>query len=161
MVRRRPSHELARLLVLGALGAGCAASSGTGAPARPRGNVVDGTWKIASHVISTTSSLTHEDARGMYYRAVEVGAGYTTPWHGHCEHAGRQRRARVLADVTTELGVSSPDRATAVKFGLGPDLVEYRLMCADPARSLPPLVIYVDGDRGMTCYGGICYLLAH
>ncbi|MEO8702563.1 MAG: hypothetical protein ABI867_21135 [Kofleriaceae bacterium] len=116
------------------------------------------TWKIADHVLAPSTTLTERDATELHGREVDLRAGtYVTPWQGSCDDVGRQRRARVLADVALELTV---DRAALVRFGLGNDLVEYRLTCNGSPRT-PPLLLFVAGTRALTCFAGACYLLTH
>jgi len=50
---------------------------------------------------------------------------------------------------------------TVSSFGIGPEATEYELSCKTHAvHVIPPLTIYVTGDRAMTCFAGVCYLLA-
>jgi hypothetical protein len=105
-------------------------------------------WKVTAHVIGTKTTLSEQDAAGMHGRVVEVrAAGYTTPWHGTCEHAAREKQQSSLVEITARLK----------EFGLAKDVTEYRLGCTDP--KVPPLTIYLTGKRAMTCFGGVCYLL--
>ena len=116
-------------------------------------------WKIEAHVFATGTEMSESDAGALHGRTVAIEpAGYTSPWHGSCDDAGRQRRARVLADVAGELDVPAIGRAAATKFGLAEALVEYRLGCHGSSR-IPPLTIYIAGTSAMTCFGGVCYLL--
>ena len=109
--------------------------------------------------MATTSALTEDDAQAFHGRVVDIDAtGYTSPWHGNCEEAVRQRRDRILADVLSELDVPASGRARARSNGLVDDMVEHRLTCN--ARDTPPLTFYLSGDRAMTCFTGACYFLA-
>ncbi|HWU88211.1 MAG TPA: hypothetical protein VN253_13080, partial [Kofleriaceae bacterium] len=98
------------------------------------------------------------DAMRLHGRTITIGAtGYTTPWHGTCEESGRIRRTRQLADVAVELRI---DRARAAALGLTDSLIEYRLTCADLEKRAPALTIYVAAAHALTCFGGVCYVLA-
>jgi hypothetical protein len=114
-------------------------------------------WTVADHLVATRSPVSADDAREMHGRKVTIGAGYESPWQGHCEEAARTKRERILADVMVDFDLTADDRRAARKFGLTDSLVEYQLTCAD-AR-LPVLVMFVAGTRAMTCFGGACYLL--
>ena len=118
-------------------------------------------WKIADHVLANGTTMSERDAAELNGRTVEINASsYKSPWHGSCDDAARQKRDRVLADVTSELEVSARGRATASKFGLADGLVEYTLSCTGTTRT-PPLTLYVAGTHAMTCFGGVCYLMSH
>lgn len=138
--------------------AGC----GTPEPAAPRPAVdpLTFTWLVSSHEMGTKSSLSDEDALGTYGREVVIGAGYTTPWHGTCDQAKREQAKASLVEVTADVDISPAGRARVKQFGLQEKLVEYRLVCQYKA-STPPLTIWLTGDRAMTCFGGVCYLLSH
>lgn len=132
----------------------------TPAPAR---DPLAQTWTIRDHVISTISALTDDDAAVFQGRTIEIDdSGYTTPWHGACEEAVRQRRDRILADVVSELDIAASGRALARTHGLLDELVEHRLTCSG-TKTAPPLTIYLSNDvsigRAMTCFGGVCYFL--
>lgn len=110
--------------------------------------------------MATTSALTEDDAQVFHGRVVEIDdTGYTTPWHGECLEAVRQRRDRILADVLSELDVPAAGRAQARSNGLVEDMVEHRLTCNDPDNSTPPLTFYLSGEHAMTCFTGVCYFL--
>lgn len=118
-------------------------------------------WKIVDHVLATDAAMTEADANALHGRTVEVrAAGYTSPWHGTCDDAGRQRRKRVLADVTLESDVTTEGRQRIARFGFDTDLFEFKLSCNDPGRRAPTITIYVANERAMTCFAGVCYLLA-
>lgn len=116
-------------------------------------------WKITAHVLANPSNLTDLEAIEMHGRTVAIQpGGYTSPWHGTCDDAGRQRRKRVLSEVTADLDVPADGRTAAVRFGLGDELVEYRLSCNGNPRT-PPITLYIAGARAMTCFAGVCYFL--
>lgn len=141
--------------------AGCGALPPDASPAPPvAADVVAGSWQITGHVLAARSSLTDADARELHGRTLTVGAGYTTPWQGSCEAAGRQRRSRPLADVTTALELGAAGHAEVVRFGLAATVAEVTLGCSDPPPKAPPVTLYVAGLRAVTCYSGVCYLLA-
>ena len=146
-----------RWLELIVLVAGCSAPPAK-PTAPPPSDPLVASWKIADHVMATTSALTEDDALVFHDRIVEIDAtGYTTPWHGDCEEAVRQRRDRILADVLSELDVPAAGRARARSNGLVDDMVEHRLTCND--KGTPPLTFYLSGERAMTCFTGVCYFL--
>ena len=116
-------------------------------------------WIVENHVLAGNASIGDADARGMHGRRVEITAdGYSTPFSGRCEDAARERHDRVFADLLTELNLSGESRNTAIRFGFGDPVIEYKLSCAGN-RHVVPFTIYISGDRAMTCFGGACYLL--
>ncbi|MBA3541132.1 MAG: hypothetical protein H0T79_16085 [Deltaproteobacteria bacterium] len=116
---------------------------------------VDYTWKIIGHVLLSGASLSEEDAVAWNGREITVTkSAYASPFQGTCEEAGRSRRTRALADIVMELDAP---RSILTNYELGESVTEYKLSCRERRR--PPLAIYVDGDRAMTCYSGVCYFL--
>ena len=108
--------------------------------------------------MASITALTEDDALVFHGRTVEIDAtGYTSPWHGSCEEAVRQRRDRILADVMSELDVPSAGRAQGREHGLVDDMIEHRLTCND--KQTPPLTFYLSGEHAMTCFSGVCYFL--
>jgi hypothetical protein len=131
-------------------------------PQRPAGDpdvaALVHTWRVDAHLLASGTSMSDADAAQHHGRTLAVRAsGYTTPWHGTCEESGRVRRERALADVSVELGF---DRARAAALGLADPLFEYKLSCADLEKRAPSLTLYVAAARAMTCFGGVCYVLA-
>ena len=117
-------------------------------------------WIVENHVLASNAIIGEADARAMHGRKVEVTAtGYNTPFSGACDDSGRQRRDRVFADLLAELNLSGEARGTAVRFGFGDPVTEYKLSCTGN-RHVVPFTIYISGDRALTCFGGGCYLLA-
>ncbi len=118
------------------------------------------TWTVENHVMSGRSTLGDRDALEMTGRKVEITASsYKTPWHGTCDDAVHERRERVFADIVSEADLNGEGRATAIRFGFGDPIEEYELSCGENHR-VPGLVIYISGDRAMTCFAGVCYLLS-
>ena len=116
------------------------------------------TWRIDGHLLAARTTMSDADAARLHGRTVEIGAaGYTTPWHGTCEEAGRIRRRRGLAEVAVELGI---DRARAAALGLTDPVTEYKLSCTDLEKRAPSLTLHVADARALTCFGGVCYVLA-
>jgi hypothetical protein len=112
-------------------------------------------WKVAGHVLGPRALISDADAAGFHGRAVAISAtGYSSPWSGHCDDVRRERRPRVLTELTAELALA-PDRAA--DLGLVDPIVEYRVSCTT-GRS-PTLTCYVGGGHALTCWGGVCYLL--
>ena len=115
-------------------------------------------WRVDAHLLGKHSPMSDEDAARHHGRTVSIGdTGYATPWHGTCEESASLRRRRLLAEVTTELAI---DRARVLALGFADPLVEYRLSCNDPVRRAPALTLYVTKARALTCFGGVCYVLA-
>jgi hypothetical protein len=116
-------------------------------------------WKITGHVLAAKTSQSDRDAGELHGRVVDLRNGsYVTPWHGTCEDVGRQKRARVLADVALELDLSAASRGAIARYGVANELVEYQLSCNGKTRT-PALLIFVGGARALTCFAGVCYLL--
>jgi hypothetical protein len=116
-------------------------------------------WTVAAHVLADGAMLTEGEAVEMHGRTIDVRAdGYTTPWHGTCEDAGRTHRTRDLAAVVEDLRIPAASRRHLVSFGLDGELGEYHLKCNGTVRT-PPLTLYVAGPRAMTCFSGVCYLM--
>jgi len=119
------------------------------------------TWTVENHVLAGNASITDADALANRGRTVEITASsYSSMFTGSCDDAARTRRDRVFADVAVELDLAGEARDTAIRFGFGDPIVEYRLTCPDHPRTVP-LVIFISGRRAMTCFGGACYLLAY
>lgn len=152
-----------RSLLLLAL-AGCLPSdTPTKKPARPDPELAElaHTWTVENHVLAGNASVTDGDALTNHGRTVEITrSSYSSPFTGSCDDAARARRDRVFADVSVELDLAGEARGTAIRFGFGDPLVEYRLTCPDHPRTVP-LVIFISGKRALTCFAGACYLLAY
>jgi hypothetical protein len=119
------------------------------------------TWTVENHVLAGNASITDADALANHGRKVEITSStYGSPFTGSCDDAARARRDRLFADVSVELDLAGDARETAIKFGFGDPIVEYRLTCPDHPRTVP-LVIFISGKRAMTCFGGACYLLSY
>jgi hypothetical protein len=117
------------------------------------------TWIVEDHVLVKGASVTDEDAIGFHGRTIDItDTGFTSPWQGTCDDAGRTRRARTLPDLIDELEMEPTAHARATAFGMSEAIREYRLTCND-RRKPPPLTIYVSNGKAMTCYSGACYLM--
>ena len=117
-------------------------------------------WIVENHVLAGNSMLTESDAILMHGRKVDITAtGYATPFQGTCDGAGHEKRTRVFNDVTTEVDLAGEGRLTAIHFGMPDRVTEFRLVCTGNSHT-PPLTIYVAGNRAMTCFSGVCYLLS-
>jgi hypothetical protein len=113
-------------------------------------------WKVAGHVLGPRALVSEADATGYHGRAVAISAaGYSSPWSGHCDDVRRERRPRALADVTAELSLA---RDRVADLGLADPIVEYHLSCT--TGRTPTLTCYVAGAHALTCWAGVCYLLA-
>jgi hypothetical protein len=113
-------------------------------------------WKVAGHVLGPRSLISETDAAEFHGRAVAISAaGYNSPWSGRCNDVRRERRPRALADITVELSLAS-DRVA--DLGIADPIVEYRLSCS--TGRTPTLTCYVAGVHALTCWAGVCYLLA-
>ena len=115
-------------------------------------------WRVDAHLLGRAASLSDADAARHRGRGVTIGrTGYVTPWQGTCEESGQTRRVRPLAEVAAELGI---DRARVLALGFAEPLAEHRLTCQDVERRTPSLTLYISGARALTCYSGVCYVLA-
>lgn len=118
-------------------------------------------WKIEDHILSSRAALTVEDAVAYHGRSIVITATtYESPFQGRCDSAGRTRRSVLLVDVALANDIPSSQRKHAVAYGLGKDLVEYKLTCGTEDR-VPPMTLFVAGARAMTCFAGACYLMSH
>ncbi|MBV8756983.1 MAG: hypothetical protein JO257_06905 [Deltaproteobacteria bacterium] len=117
-------------------------------------------WTVENHVLAGNAALTDADANENLGRKVVITpTSYRSMFVGSCDESARQKTDRVFADVLTELDLAGEARDTAIKFGFGDPMTEYRLTCPGNAKAVP-LVIYISGKRAMTCAGGVCYLLS-
>jgi hypothetical protein len=113
-------------------------------------------WKITDHVLGPHALISDYDAAGFHYRTIAITATtYSSPWSGSCREAARAKSQRTLADVAAEHDL--PPARTA-QLGLADPFVEYRLTCG-LGRTLP-LTVYFSGARALTCWSGVCYVLA-
>ncbi|HEX4421245.1 MAG TPA: hypothetical protein VH165_25195, partial [Kofleriaceae bacterium] len=115
-------------------------------------------WKITGHVLGPNALISELDATSFHGRTVSVStAGYGSPWSGSCDDAHRQRRPRTLAELADQLQLH--DRAGSLE--LADPILEFQLTCGPHEGSrTPPLTCYVAGARAVTCWSGVCYLLA-
>lgn len=123
------------------------------APADPDAAVLHD-WKVAGHVLGSRALISDLDAAGFHGRRVAIApGGYVSPWSGTCEQSNRQKSARTLAEVTHD-----HDLAPGVSLQLADPIVEFRLSCVTGAA--PGMILYVAGAHAVTCFAGVCYLLA-
>jgi hypothetical protein len=116
-------------------------------------------WKVEAHVLGIKETLSDRDAAEMHGRVVAVQAnGYTTPWHGSCEEATRERATVDFVDAAADESVAASARVAARQAGMAKQVTRYRLTCKSPTTA-PALVIYVSGAHAMTCFADVCYLL--
>jgi hypothetical protein len=157
----------ARLLALSlAVLAGCAKSSKavpggpTEPPLDPDQRLLVQTWIIQNHVLSEIAPTTDQDAMLFHGRKVEISrAGYHSPFTGECREYVREKRRRVLADLFAQMHVPESGRHLALRFGIGNEPTEYRLICRDRP-PVPLVTLYLSDDRAMSCHNGVCYLMA-
>jgi hypothetical protein len=117
-------------------------------------------WRVRGHVLASSTSMSDADADQLIGRVVAIrAAGYTSPWHGTCDESSREKRKRSLVEVAADLEVNAPARQAAQQFGIAAEVDEFRLSCQGQSR-IPPITIYVSGAHAMTCFSGVCYLLA-
>jgi len=141
------------------------ASSGCPAAAPPQGPAADPetaelvhAWRVDAHLLGKHTSLTDADAAAHHGHAVSITrSSYTSPWHGTCEEYGQMRRERPLAEVAAELGIA---RARVLALGFVDPLAEHRLSCVDVEHRATALTLYVSKARALTCFAGVCYVLA-
>ena len=150
------------LLALALAASGCGWLPADAPPRRPTADpdvaAIVHTWRVDAHLLASRTTMSDADAARIHGRTVAVGAtGYTTPWHGTCEESGRIRRERPLAEVAAELQI---DRARTAALGIADPVFEYKLSCADLEKRAPSLTLYVAASRALTCFGGVCYVLA-
>jgi hypothetical protein len=113
-------------------------------------------WRITDHVLGPHALISDHDAAGFHGRTIAITAtSYSSPWSGSCSEAARDRAQRLLADITAEHDLA---RDRAIRLGLADPMIEYRLTCG-LGRTLP-LTFYVAGAHALTCWSGVCYLLA-
>ncbi len=111
-------------------------------------------WKVTGHVLGARALISDPDGAGFHDRTVSVTrTGYASPWSGRCDEARRGRQPRALAEIAAAHDIAA-DRAA----GLAGPIVEYQLQCA--TNRSPALTVYVAGSHALTCWSGVCYLLA-
>ena len=129
-------------------------------PADPEVAELAHEWIVANHVLADNATLSDADARANDGRDVVItSTSYSSMFTGHCDESARQKTDRVFADLLVELELSGEARDTAIHFGFGDPVTEYRLTCPGNQKAVP-LVIFISGNRAMTCFGGVCYLLS-
>ncbi len=129
-------------------------------PPDPDVTVLSHPWKVENHVLGIRTSLSEQDATALHGRLVTLtGTSYSTPWHGTCEEAKRTKTVTTLVELTADVDVSPDGRAQLKAFGLAKNPTEFKLSCI--VAKVPPLTIWVTGNRALTCFGGVCYLLTH
>jgi hypothetical protein len=139
------------------------------APPDPDLNQLASAWTIENHIVTPRSYITDGDAAEWHGRTVAIttkkGTGYATPFQGNCKDASYSKRKRMFSDVATDEDLSGDSRFVPTRFGLPASLLEFKFVCSDrredgrPTQT-PILTLYQGGDRAMTCFSGVCYLLA-
>ena len=157
-------HKRAAHLVPDPPGTDSGSGSGSGL-ALGSAEMVDGElvyhWKIEKHVLTSHAQLGNHDASALDGRLLEItNLGYTAPWQGTCESAGRVRQGTPMSKVVAETGLGGAGRAALLAFGFSDPLVEFRLACSDDLKA-PPMVVWLTDDKLFTCYQGVCYLMTH
>jgi hypothetical protein len=113
-------------------------------------------WKITDHVLGPHALISDYDAAGFHDRLIAITATtYSSPWSGSCNEAARAKAQRPLAVIAAEHDLPP---ARAAQLGLADPLLEYKLTCG-LGRTLP-LTVYLSGAHALTCWSGVCYLLA-
>ncbi|HEX7842611.1 MAG TPA: hypothetical protein VF469_34295 [Kofleriaceae bacterium] len=158
MARTHRTRELVAVAVL--LAGGCGWLPPDSPPVPPAPPDPDApllhTWTITGHVLGQRALISETDAAGFHDRTIAVTAGgYTSPWSGSCSDARRGHQPRTLAEVAAEHDIAGNRAAT---LGLTEPVVAYQLLCA--TNRTPPLLLYVAGPHAVTCWSGVCYLLA-
>ena len=123
-------------------------------------------WTIENHIITPKSDLSDADAADWHGRAVAISvrAGYQTPFQGNCKDASYTKRRRILTEVALDEDLAGESRHVPERFGLASSVTEFKFICRDVKEDgrptlTPILTIYQAGDRAMTCFSGVCYLL--
>jgi hypothetical protein len=112
-------------------------------------------WKVTGHVLGAHALISDYDAAGFVGRSVAVSeGGYGSPWSGSCDQTGRQKTARVAAEIALEHDIAA---SRSDSLGLAAPITEYRMTCL--TGSAPGLTVYVGGAHAVTCFAGVCYLL--
>jgi hypothetical protein len=146
-----------------ALACGCLPPDKVDKPATtgdPDVDAVAHAWIVENHIVTGNSTLTEGDAILMHGRKVDITASsYKSPFQGTCDDSGREKRTRVLDDVSIEVDLAGEQRQVPVRFGLPQHVTEFRLTCTGNKHT-PPLTIFIGAQRAMTCFSGVCYLLA-
>jgi hypothetical protein len=152
-------NSLAALAALAFAGCGWLPSDAPPAkpvPVDPDAAVLQ-TWKVTGHVLGPHALISDYDAAEFHGRIVPITpTSYNSPWSGACDDARRDKQPRTLAELVDRLQLPR-DRVAAL--GLADPIVEYHLNCA--SGRAPTLVAFVAGDHAATCWGGVCYSLAH
>ena len=115
-------------------------------------------WKIIDHVLGADALISELDAAGFHGRTVVVApTHFSSPWSGSCDDPHWTRTPRTRADVMRRYKLA--DRAD---LALVTDIVEFALSCGpdDGSSRVPPLSLFVAADHAVTCWSGVCYLLA-
>jgi hypothetical protein len=156
------SRELVVIVVAGVAGCGLLPADTPAekpAPVDPDIAILAHAWKIGGHVLASHTAMTEADARSLHGRTIHIRDGaYSSPWHGSCEESARVRRRTTLGDVTSELDIDVRARDRLKKLGVDDSLVEFKLQCTK--RETPELTVFVGGAHAMTCWTGVCYVLA-
>ena len=117
-------------------------------------------WTVENHVLAGNATISDADARENHGATVRITpTTYKSMFVGSCDESARQKQDRLFADLLVELELAQQARDTAIRFGFGDPVTEYRLTCPANPKAVP-LAIYISGKRAMTCFGGVCYLLA-
>lgn len=112
-------------------------------------------WKITDHVLGDEALISELDAAGFHGRAVVVApTSYSSPWTGSCDDPHRSLAPRPLAEIARRYHVAD--------LALREPITEFHLTCGptDGSSRVPPLSLFVAGDRAATCWSGVCYLLS-
>jgi hypothetical protein len=158
-----PKHRCRELAILASISTSCGwlppdtpASKPASKPAADPDAGLVHAWTITGHVLGAHALISDYDAAGFHGRTIAItSTGYASPWSGRCDEASRQRTERPLAEITAEHDLV---RERAASLGLVDPVVEYRLSCG-LGRTLP-LTFYVGGAHALTCWSGVCYVLA-
>jgi hypothetical protein len=162
-------RRLAFALTLTACGAHARGPSREAAPSDPDLLALAHAWTIENHVVTPKSDLADADAAEWHGRKLAITAagaiGYTTPFQGACKDASYTKRTRALVEVAADVDLADDERFVPVHFGLPAQVLEFDFLCNDRREGgrpalVPILTIYEGGNRAMTCFSGVCYLLA-
>jgi hypothetical protein len=135
-------------------------------PPDPELRAIAHRWTIENHIVTPKSYLADSDAQEWHGHKVAVtNTGYATPFQGACKTASFTKRQRPMSEVAADEDLAGDSRQIPLRYGLPGSVVEFKSVCSarreDGKLTLTPiLTIYVGAEHAMTCFSGVCYLMA-